>query len=404
MTEGERQFMDYVRSATAYVAPGSAAVEVRKGIHYSTTDDQRLLADIYLPPGAATNERFPVVFFLHGGLGPDIPILPREWGPYAAWGRNVAANGMVGVMFNHRLGFPEPHYDQAADDVRSAVRYVEAHAQELHADPSRICLASYSAGGPLLSLALRGDIAGVRCLVAFYSILDVRKSGLPIKNETPANLQAFSPITYLTRPNLPPLFVARAGRDEVPRLNEALDHFVAEALRNDVDIIFMNHATGEHGFDAASDERSSEIVRMALEFMKQRLGAGDGTSRDQSLSQTLLNIEQQRRDAIAAKNFAKLEAIYAPDFSAIFGSGVRFDRAALFDIFRNDDATLRFSTDDLQVRDLGEVALVTGRLTGRKGTEIVTQQRFTHIYQRRAGAWEIVAAEGTPVRTFESVP
>ena len=118
-----------------------------------------------------------------------------------------------------------------------------------------------------------------------------------------------------------------------------------------------------------------------------------------SLESTLLAIETQRRAAIAAKDFATLSTIYAADFRAIFGNGEVFDRAALFDVFRADDGRLTFVTDELAVRRLDAgAAIVSGRLTGRSGDTIATQQRFTHIYVRRDGGWEIVAAEGTPVR------
>jgi ketosteroid isomerase-like protein len=112
---------------------------------------------------------------------------------------------------------------------------------------------------------------------------------------------------------------------------------------------------------------------------------------------TLLEIEARRRAAIAAKDFATLEMIYAEDFRAILGNGEIADRAFLFNIFRNDDSTLTFTTDELLVREFGNAAIVTGRLTAMRGETIATQQRFSHFFVRRKGRWVIVAAEGTPV-------
>ena len=112
---------------------------------------------------------------------------------------------------------------------------------------------------------------------------------------------------------------------------------------------------------------------------------------------TLLDIEAQRRAAIAAKDFATLERIYAEDFRGIIGNGEIADRAFLFNIFRNDDPTLKFTTDELLVRQFGDAAIVTGRLTARRGEEIASQQRFSHFFVKREGRWVIVAAEGTPV-------
>ena len=112
----------------------------------------------------------------------------------------------------------------------------------------------------------------------------------------------------------------------------------------------------------------------------------------------LLDIEAKRRAAIAAKDFATLESIYAADFRGIIGSGVVADRAFLFNIFRNDDPTLTFNTDELLVREFGDAAIVTGRLTATRDGAIASQQRFSHYFVKRDGRWQIVGAQGTPVR------
>ena len=117
-----------------------------------------------------------------------------------------------------------------------------------------------------------------------------------------------------------------------------------------------------------------------------------------AVEKTLLDLETKRRDAIAAKDFATLEMIYAEDFRGIVGNGQIADRAFLFEIFRNDDPALTFTTDELLVRQFGDAAIVTGRLTALRGETIASQQRFSHIFVLREGRWVIVAAQGTPVR------
>lgn len=121
----------------------------------------------------------------------------------------------------------------------------------------------------------------------------------------------------------------------------------------------------------------------------------------QTSDAALLELEAKRRDAIAAKDFATLETIYAADFRGIFGTGVNMDRAGLFDVFRGDRAEIAFHTDELTVRRFGETAIVTGRLTGRMKGEIVTQQRFSHWYVWRNKRWEMFGAQGTPVREMK---
>jgi phosphocarrier protein HPr len=71
-----------------------------------------------------------------------------------------------------------------------------------------------------------------------------------------------------------PLFVARAGRDEMPGLNEALDRFVAAALAVNLPVTVMNHATGRHAFDVFDDNRTSrDIVKQVLAFLQFHLSA-----------------------------------------------------------------------------------------------------------------------------------
>jgi hypothetical protein len=69
------------------------------------------------------------------------------------------------------------------------------------------------------------------------------------------------------------MWIARAGRDEVPMLNDALDRFTARALAVNAPITVINHPSGAHGFDNQNDdERSREIIRSAIEFMRTHLG------------------------------------------------------------------------------------------------------------------------------------
>jgi acetyl esterase/lipase len=66
-----------------------------------------------------------------------------------------------------------------------------------------------------------------------------------------------------------PLFVARAGRDEFPHLNETLDRFLANALACNLPMTFANHRTGPHAFDLLDDsEASREIIRQILAFLR----------------------------------------------------------------------------------------------------------------------------------------
>jgi acetyl esterase/lipase len=252
--------------------PGMDRVKVVENLKYTKSDDANVLMDIYIPPDLSENEKRPAVIFLHGGAKTD--YTPKDWGVYTSWGRLIAASGFVGVTFTHRLEYPNSSLEKAAADVRDAIKYVRENADKYHVDKDRVCLIAYSAGGPLLTLALRGDMPFVRCLVGFYAFMDIQQSDYR-KTEKPETVKSFSPITYLqTDANkIPPMFIARAGHDEVPTMLDSIDRFVAEALSKDIALTLVNHPQGVHGFDNQNDdERSREIIRTAIEFIRLHLG------------------------------------------------------------------------------------------------------------------------------------
>jgi acetyl esterase/lipase len=66
-----------------------------------------------------------------------------------------------------------------------------------------------------------------------------------------------------------PLFIVRAGQDEIPHLNETIDRFMAKALTCNLAITFANHPAAPHSFDVLHDsETSREIIRQILGFMR----------------------------------------------------------------------------------------------------------------------------------------
>jgi acetyl esterase/lipase/uncharacterized protein YndB with AHSA1/START domain len=249
---------------------GMDKVRIVQNLRYTASADPNIAMDIYLPPEPALYTR-PAVIFIHGGAKTE--WTPKEWGNYTSWGRLVAASGFAGITFTHRLEFPNRSLDSGAHNVLDAIRYVRANAAKYNIDKDRICLMAFSAGGPMLSLAMRGDTPYISCIVGFYAFLDVRQSAYNI-SEQPEKLKAFSPITYLEKDtrSLPPMFVARAGLDEVPTMNDSIDRFLNTAVSKNISLTFANHPTGVHGFDNQNnDDRSREIVRNTIAFMKSNL-------------------------------------------------------------------------------------------------------------------------------------
>jgi hypothetical protein len=69
-----------------------------------------------------------------------------------------------------------------------------------------------------------------------------------------------------------PLFVVRAGLDEMPGLNRTIDAFVVQALENNLAITLVNHREGPHAFDAVHDsDETRRIIRQVLVFLTSHL-------------------------------------------------------------------------------------------------------------------------------------
>lgn len=255
-----------------YHIAGMENVTVKRNLIYRRDGGAEMLMDVYIPSGLAPGKRRPVVFFVHGGpIAPDMQT-PKEWGVYLSYGELAAASGFVGVAFNHRFHSPQ-QLDQASGDVLAAIAYVRDHADDLQADADRLCLWAFSGGGPLLSMVFWERPAYIKCIVAYYAILDLRHLPVPVTDpEQAVRAQKFSPAAYLKDHSAGlPMFVARSGLDR-PIINQSIDLFVQEALSVNALIDVANHPQGRHGFDFLdAGTRSQEIIGRTVAFIETHL-------------------------------------------------------------------------------------------------------------------------------------
>jgi acetyl esterase/lipase len=271
--QAPRQDPDWLREFAhkriVYSVPGMRRVRVRRDLTYKRVAGTELKMDVYSPPGARGARR-PAVIFIHGGrIPPNLRTTPKDWGAYVSFGQLVAASGFVGVTFNHRFHTWDSLPDSQAD-LSDLIAYVRGHADSLGVDRERIVLWSVSAGGIFLSRPLKERPPYLRCVVAYYSELDLQgqRASAPA-SVTDETLREFSPLRHLGGGGgFPPFFVARAGLDDAG-LNAGIDRFVQAALSKNLTIEVLNHATGHHGFDVEDDnERSREIIRRTVEFIR----------------------------------------------------------------------------------------------------------------------------------------
>lgn len=256
-----------------YAIPGMESASAVSTHTYKTLDDLELLMDVYVPVerGEAV---LPAVLFVHGD-GPEEDLLhAREWGQYVSYGQLLAASGLAAVIFNHRSTQQLTRMDAVAQDIDDAIAFVRENAGGWGIDPERLCVWAISAGAPFgVCSALRALPPHLRCLVAFYGFLSLLHLQSELQDVEPADLERHSPLTYLREHGdaIPPLLIARAGRDRRV-VNESIDQFVSAALERGVSFDLLNHADGQHGFDIFDDEaRSRAIIRQTLGFGQMHL-------------------------------------------------------------------------------------------------------------------------------------
>jgi acetyl esterase/lipase len=268
---------EFIKAKVVYQVPGMDKVKVFSDITYKEAGGKELKMDIFQPANLKPGDKFPAVLYIHGGtLPPDYPVMPKDWGQYLTHGRLIAASGFVAVTFNHRyFGVDKQNLDNSFSDVRDAIMYVRENAKKYNIDPDRICLWSVSGGGSHLSVALQDKMEYVRCIVSYYSVLNLKSLMSSYGGRNLDWMNGYAPVDYLTfeNYNIPPFFVARAGLDD-PTLNGTIDEFIAKALEMNIDIEVANHPSGLHGFDVFNDnQRTKEIIEDTISFIKRNLYA-----------------------------------------------------------------------------------------------------------------------------------
>jgi acetyl esterase/lipase len=263
---------ELARMRIVHSVPGMDGVPVRKGVVYRTAGDAALEMDVYAPAPGAAPGRSPVVVLIHGGPIPEGTNV-KEMGVFVSTGQLLGALGFTVVTFNHRWHGPR-HLSDAAEDIGALVARVREDALELGIDPDRVALWAYSGGGPFLGRWLGERPAFLRCVVAYYALLDLQvpPQGVPneLSDETRREYSALRHLAPGDRP-VPPLLVVRAGLDH-PWLNGAIDRFVQKALEQNVALEVLTHPQGHHGFDVIDDDaRSREILRRTVAFLQAHL-------------------------------------------------------------------------------------------------------------------------------------
>jgi hypothetical protein len=259
------------KKRVVYTIPGMDAITVRRDQDYRATDADTLTMDLYYPTDSA-GTRTPAVVFVTGfpdaGMRRMLGCAPKEMGSYISWAQLVAASGMVAILYAN---------EEPATDVHAVLRYLRQNAAALNVDENRMAVWACSGNVPnalsVLTAEARAYLKGAALCYGYMLDLD----GSTRVADAARQFGFVNPCAGKSVEDLPrdiPLFIARAGHDQMPGLNEALDRFLVKALGCNLPVTFANHSDAPHAFDLFHDsEISREIIRQILGFLRCCLAA-----------------------------------------------------------------------------------------------------------------------------------
>jgi uncharacterized protein YdeI (BOF family) len=118
----------------------------------------------------------------------------------------------------------------------------------------------------------------------------------------------------------------------------------------------------------------------------------------------LMQLERDIGDANVKRDKAFFERIEADEFIFTDSSGgitTRTEDVASLDKPAGDTKLVSYVVDDMKVRVYGRTAIVIGRVTStykRQDKELVSQTRFTDVFVKRNGRWQLVAGHSSRIK------
>jgi acetyl esterase/lipase len=244
-------------------------VRVSKGIAFANPDGVTLKLNVYRPLQVG---RHPTIIAVYGGAW-------RTGSPNndETFNRYMAAQGYTVVSVDYRHA-PQYRYPAQIEDVRSAIAYIQQHADQFEIDNNRMALMGRSAGSHLAMLAAyQSSTFPIRAVVNYYGPVDLTigyndppfpdpintrfvlrqfLGGTP--EELPDLYHQASPFTYATR-SLPPTLLVYGDRDHLvqSKFGQALYNRLRQA---DNSAILLRVPWAEHAFDAVFNGVSNQLA------------------------------------------------------------------------------------------------------------------------------------------------
>lgn len=264
-------FLAIITTVSAYFGMLFSQITVMNDLSYGSSDAQKV--DIYLPKTKA-KKCTAIVVYIHGGAWSG-----GDKGDYKSACERQAKAGYAAVSVNYRMLGEGATWDNMIDDITSALEITKTAAAEKGIILKKAAFTGGSAGAHLAMLYAFKNQAVSPIEVVFcasqcgpsnfndirffeecydpawaYSIVSSlinRTFNKSSFNDVTAELQAASPVTYISKDS-PPTIVAQGEKDNVVRYSQAIDvydAFYVAGVRCDL-VLFPN---SDHGLSSDPD-------------------------------------------------------------------------------------------------------------------------------------------------------
>lgn len=152
--------------------------------------------------------------------------------------------------------------------------------------------------------------------------------------------------------------------------------------------------------------RSTLLITIAVFILTGCVMAQGGTAKGSKAAHpedetaAILKLEDEMNKARLNGDGVALKRLYADDFAGINAGGGKSGKAEIVNFYSEDGSVIAVhSTDEVSLRVMGRVAVVTARLkyqyNKRMENQSVRWMRYTRIYEKRPSGWVAVGEHFT---------
>ena len=191
---------------------------------------------------------------------------------------NYRTANVPAFLFHYRLLFRGNRYPDAQDDLRQAIQYVKAHAEEYHIDSTKIGVMGFSAGGHLVMSAAElfnpkdrpAFVTAVYPVVTMQEPYVHKRSRRGLLGDSRTRNQALCDKLSLERhvpADCPPVFLVNCVDDPIVDYHNTV--LLDSALTaKQINHQYVQFQTGGHGFGASEQKGSPECRQWKLMFLE----------------------------------------------------------------------------------------------------------------------------------------